>query len=263
MAEEWDAFTKDVNEWYPRFSLYIHPSLEQAAHEVLENLDKQSALPGPSRRPPVKLPATFPLRELIDPEPDVETRDERAAKGLPPLRNPKGKPEMWIAARNIQILLPSSFDARLLKRPCAEAVVGWERDVRTAEANDGLDHLRSHIITSASLQVSQKVTGGGKAARTRLGSKIQSKYSHIVTSADFYRRARIALVALGMAEDDVRFPPLRKSDATKFTITSDASALGQSRKNVSWIWNDFSFHGDKSEKYQAFYDDGKPPITFT
>ncbi|KAI0684999.1 hypothetical protein C8T65DRAFT_712839 [Cerioporus squamosus] len=187
-----------------------------------------------------RLHGAFPLREHPQPQPETTGRIARAELGLPPWRSGDKMSDLWHEVYAIEIPLPSSFDSRVLQEEGVAAVRSWERTVRESQANDALSDVRTHIVTSEMLRL-KKLDSTRKAITTRMGNKIRRKNSEVVAAADEYRRARVALVALGMDEHDPLFRPLLKRDLTKFTMSSGHQVLGESSKKVSWIWEDFSF----------------------
>ncbi len=292
-----EFFTR-LGEWTTLFNSYIHPRLETAAQEVLEmaapveddggahataadadvdppTIDDLNAVmtqvsPAPSAAggdeqavpaasPHIELSPAFPFRPSGVTRPDVTGRDARAALGLPPLRNGRKKNDTWQEIYATSIPLPSSFDELILARPGMASLVQWERKVREGQANDALNDLRTHLVTTEMLKIKKKDTTG-KAWTTRMGKKIRRQHDQVIATADDYRRARLALIALGMTEDDVRFRPLLKQDVRAFTISSQIQQLGDSRRDVSWIWEDFSFiDSARDGQHRAFYEDGMVP----
>ncbi|RDX45950.1 hypothetical protein OH76DRAFT_1356862, partial [Lentinus brumalis] len=233
-----------IADWTENYNMYLQPALEHAAQDVVDNL--ADVRPSP-------LHERFPLREQPVPMPEITGRIARAELGLPPIRSATKKDEIWQEVVALDIPLASSFDARVLEQEAVEALVGWEKKVRESQANDALNDLRTHIVTTEVLKL-KKIEAPDTRMTTRMGKKIRRKHDEVVAAADEYRRARVALVALGMDEQDPFFRPLRKRDLTKFTMSSEHQTLGESSKGVSWIWEDFSFvdAGSQDERQQAF-----------
>ncbi|KAI0741135.1 hypothetical protein C8Q76DRAFT_608959 [Earliella scabrosa] len=246
IADARDAFLRRLSVWSTTYNSVIQPALETAAQEVTN--EHTSA--------PQALPSTFPLRAHAEPRPDITAKTTRAEHGLPPLRVPTSpKKPMWHEIYAIQILLPSAFDARILHKDVVKPIAAWEKRVREGRANDALNELRTNIITSEMLKL-KKMDSTGKAASTRMGKKIQRKHGEVESAAEDYRRTWTALLALGVSEDDPLFRPLRKQDVVKFPMTSNRDNIGNSRKAVSWIWEDMSFgEREDDEQYKDFYDD--------
>ncbi len=288
-------FMSRLREWMNTFNAYIQPALETAAREVLEmhqeqveaasckaqqgseggtaNIDSSTAAntaTAPTAtadtpadpaavKPamPAPLPTSFPLREAVSRDKEVTGREARAHLGLPPLRDPRRKSEMWQEIFAISIPLPSSFDNLVLQRPAVASLVSWEKRVRQGQANDALSDLRTHLVTTEMLKI-KKLDATGKSSTTRMGKKLRRQNDQVVAAADDYRRARLALIHLGMDEGDVLFRPLKKTDVAGFTMSTETQQLGDSRKTVSWIWEDFSFverPGDLD--HQEFYEEGR------
>ncbi|RDX43436.1 hypothetical protein OH76DRAFT_1458396 [Lentinus brumalis] len=264
-------FLSRLCEWVTVFNAYIQLPLETAVREVLEqhqeaveaaatsgitelNSGEQDDVPStpattpvntatPPSSSPAPLLAAFPLRNMSLGA-NVTGREARANLGLPPLRNPKKKSEMWQEIYAISIPLPSSFDDLVLERPAVASLVSWEKKVREGQADDMLKI--------------KKLDATGKSSTTRMGKKIRRQNDQVVAAADDYRRARLALTALGMNESDVLFRPLRKSDVRGFTMSTITQEIGQSRKGAFWIWEDFSFVERPGDiDHQEFYEEVK------
>ena len=278
-------FVDRVLSWQESFNTHLQPPLEDAARGAMAadpagkpapptppSLDGSAA--GMNLRPIVSYffsntsaptgasQANFfsPLHDNSDLRPDVKNTSARADIGLPPLRDPDCKSDIWREVYAVNIPLPSSFDCRVLAQSAAKSLVDWEVIIRKAEARDALEALRSHIIVSESLKVKQ-FDLSGKVAHTRMGKKIRRKYDQIVANADDYRRARISMLRLGVSQEDPAFRLLRKKDVVQFTLTNSANSIGQSRKSVSWIWDDFSFVGNETDPaYKAYFAEGESCI---
>ncbi len=236
-----------IDKWTPVFNATLHPALEAAAQAAVTAQVSQDA----------SVPPSFPMRDNTLIHPEVTGRAARAELGLPPLRNPKKKSDLWSEVFAYEIPLPSSFDARVLAQSIVEPLVNWEVKVREGQLNDALNDVRTHMVTSEVLKLKKHDTST-KATTTRMGKKIRRKHDQVVAAADEYRRARLAMLSLGMQEGDPRFPALRKQDLTKFTLSSEHQQLGESRRRVSWIWDSFAY-ADKQgdERFKEFHDDGE------
>ncbi|KAH9921091.1 hypothetical protein B0H21DRAFT_660461, partial [Amylocystis lapponica] len=70
---------------------------------------------------------------------------------------------------------------------------------------------------------------------------IRRKQAAVKTAAEVYRRARRALLTLGMEENDQTYRPLRPEDLRPFVLRMEEQQRGDSKKAPSWIWGDFSF----------------------
>ncbi len=271
-----------MREWSNAFNTYIQPALDSAAREVLELHEQAAACAAPamasasSRQgetterentptptsntphgmPPAPLPALFPMRETSPGQKQVTGREARANLGLPPLHDGRKKSDLWQEIYAVSIPLPSSFDELVLERPAVASLVSWEKKVRAGQANDALSDLRTNLVTAEMLKI-KKLDATGKASTTRMGKKIRRQNDQVVAAADDYRRARLALMALGMNEDDPLFRPLRKTDVVGFTMSTATQQLGESRKAVSWIWEDFSFADRPDDAdHEEFFEEG-------
>ena len=149
-----DFFTSVV-QWQESFNTRIQPVLEDAAQEVVaeafkvaeaQTYDATTVEQVPP--PEASVVSPFPLHDGALLRPEITDTTARAVIGLPPLRNPKKKSELWHEVHDVTIPLPSSLDKRVLERPSMKPLVEWEASVRKAQASGALDLLRTNIITS-------------------------------------------------------------------------------------------------------------------
>ena len=131
-----------------------------------------------------------------------------------------------------------------------------EKKLREGQANDALEDLRSQLITSYALQQEKKKVTGQKRTTRQLAA-IGRKKRAIEVAAERYRRARGALICLGMSEDDKTFKELKKEDVKAFVVYTADQQLGDSKKESSWIWEDLSFvKNANNEALSEYYEDG-------
>ena len=57
--------------------------------------------------------------------------------------------------------------------------------------------------------------------------------------AGVYRRARRALLGLGLAANAKKFPALEPKDVVPFVVSTDDEQLGDGKKVPSWVWSNF------------------------
>ena len=140
-------FISRLSEWNIAYNAVIQPILDTVACQIRD--ESGQATP---------LPATFPLRNDQDLEPTVKNKDERAKRGLPPLRartSKAAKSALWKEIDRLAVPLPSSFDPRVLAKPACKPLVDWEIKVREAQANDALNDLRTAIIATQALKLAK------------------------------------------------------------------------------------------------------------
>ncbi|KAJ2967294.1 hypothetical protein NUW54_g13542 [Trametes sanguinea] len=93
---------------------------------------------------------------------------------------------------------------------------------------------------------------------TRATNHIRSMEDGVRVAANRYRRARIALLALGMDQADPEFRLLRKEDTVKYSLDAQHRTLGESSEAKPWIWERFSFSDTQGDgQYQAFFDEAQ------
>ncbi|KAI0037325.1 hypothetical protein FA95DRAFT_1469227, partial [Auriscalpium vulgare] len=140
--------------------------------------------------------------------------------------------------------LPSSYSVKVQKHPLMEAATEIERSLREGQANDALDKLRAQLISSYSFYLYKKGSTHTQGVETRTKSMARRKDDAIARESTTYRRARQALVALGMADKaeegkDEKYPSLTKADVKPFTVYTADAKLGDSKRRTSWIWSKF------------------------
>ena len=80
-----------------------------------------------------------------------------------------------------------------------------------------------------------------KASSQRALAKLTNTHKDIDIAANRYRRARQALLWLGVSPTDPSFRPLLAADKTAFHVGSSKETLGSSRNKLSWIWDSLTF----------------------
>ena len=164
---------------------------------------------------------------------------------------------MWHEVFASSVLLPSSYHAALLREPCLRELASLEREVRTAQARDALNDVRTAIIGREAYKI-KKIHVSGKHHKTRATNHIRGMEDNVRAAANRYRRIRAALLALGMAESDPTLRPLCKGDTAKYTLDAQHKTLGESRESKPWIWERFSFSDTQGDgRYQSFFEDGQ------
>ena len=162
---------------------------------------------------------------------------------------------------SIDIPLPSACPAEVRSRPCLQAAVEIEIAGRKKKANEALEWLRTHLITSYSFS-KEKAKRNNKAATPgrkydlRNTSKIRVKNRNIRRAAAAYRLNHAALAVLGVSDPEL--PELKAEHVRPFTALTKDRKLGDSKKPISWIWQRVEFV-DSEElkgKFSEFTDKG-------
>ena len=172
---------------------------------------------------------------------------------------PARRIDAWHEVNSILIELPSSHDRLIRDHKALKAAVLIERTVREVDAQTKLDALRECLITSASLrsEVSQ-IHNQYHGTRARMAAK--RKWRAVLRNAGSYRRGRVAMIRLGMSNDNRTFKPLLRVDVQPFVVLSSREQLGDSRRNVSWIWENLDFINPKqAPKLNEYCIEGRGP----
>ena len=133
------------------------------------------------------------------------------------------------------LTLPSSLNEHTRQALNLQAFVNVELLLWKGQAYDALDKLRSSIrIWTLNFEFKIKEVRG-QEQNTRAQRLLNSIRDKIGTVAAMYRRARAALVQLGMPEDDVVFQPLL-DNKLYMKNTSKPAQLGDNRREDPWFW---------------------------
>lgn len=172
-------------------------------------------------------------------------------------RVPSERNDAWHAINAVLIELPSSHHPLIRDHPGMRAAVLVERAIRSGNAEARLEELRTYLIMSASLTTEVKMVRG-QYQGTRARNILKNRWKTIQRTAGAYRRARRALVNLGLSEGDHTFKPLRKEDVKAFVVLSTDEQLGDSKRKVSWIWENLDFvSAKKGAHVKEFMIEGK------
>lgn len=71
--------------------------------------------------------------------------------------------------------------------------------------------------------------------------RLDNKKAAINGAKTRYRAQREILLTLGMSQDDQEFQVLHDRDCRAFVELMEEQTLGDSRRDPSWIWGDFSY----------------------
>ena len=241
------TFLKRLEVWYTYFNIILQPMIERVAIDVQNECQDAG----------ITLPDAFPQRETVADSAGPSEKSARDAKGLLPLRDVEGKSEAWLEIYALSIPLPSTYDARILSKKEMEVAALRERQFRESEANDALNDLRTHLITTEAIKM-RGFSANRKASSARTREKIAHTHGDVDFAANRYRRARLALLALGVSPDAPMFKPLLAADKKAFHLGSSRETLGSSREDTSWIWDSLTFANERSDiRFEQFFSEGK------
>jgi hypothetical protein len=110
-----------------------------------------------------------------------------------------------------------------------------EYDLREGQAHDALYSVREAIKTFNYNIAFKKTNVHGQSANTRAQTFLQSLASDKVSAAEKYRRARAALIRLGLPENDTVLQPLHDGQLWMKNVNLPR-VLGETQTPDPWIW---------------------------
>ena len=131
--------------------------------------------------------------------------------------------------------LPSSFTLGQRATLGLDDLAAIEYDLREGQAYDALHEVREAIKTFNYNLAFKKTNIHGQRANTRAQSFLRSLAGDKVSAADKYRRARTALLSLGLREDDKVFQPLYDNQLWMKNV-NEPQQLGEKAVVEPWIW---------------------------
>ncbi|KAI0043375.1 hypothetical protein FA95DRAFT_1498735 [Auriscalpium vulgare] len=236
VAEAYKKFLTDLAAWKVRHDMYIHPLIIHATagkpehHTNAKMLDDSEAVA--KGQDPAKSGVTDEKKRKLG---DLEAPPARPSRSRKELTHG----EMLVTLRERRVWLPSSYTRQVQQEAGVKAAAEIEFKLREGQANDALDYLRAHLISSYSFYLFKKDSKHTQGVETRTKSMERRKDDAIDTGGTTYRRARQARLALGMAEDDPTHLPLTAADIKPFKVYTADAERGDSKKVTSWIWSTF------------------------
>lgn len=146
----------------------------------------------------------------------------------------------------VSLLLPSDYHSAVRQHPAMAEAVTMERRLRGGEANEALEDLRLHLTTQMSL-AERKTQGSGTIHNAAMDRRIHGKRDAIERAKFAYRRARVAMIVLGMPKNDPKYAVLHDADCKAFVIVDEEVRRGDSKLDPTWIWGDFTYMGKLDE----------------
>ncbi|KAI0643312.1 hypothetical protein C8Q79DRAFT_915187, partial [Trametes meyenii] len=214
------------------FNRYVSAHLAEAIVTARREILGGPTLTGTSERTTGSLHPKFPWRDAADDK----------AHGIVVTRSSADR--LLDTLQSIRIDLPSMYHSRVRQQPTLQAVVEVERKLREGQANDALHELRTHLTAMYSLEdLRHQGMGQDHGKRVRGLSATEVEVGR--RARDEYRRVRVALRVLGMKEDHETYRVLTDNDAKPFVVTPEQHRRGDSKRNPSWLWEDFSFIDDQ------------------
>ena len=140
-------------------------------------------------------------------------------------------------AEDERLFLPSHIPSDQRNTDWFETMANFERELRGGQAEDALSNLRLALKYKDTLKLGRKSVAYGNRNKTRSQVLIGRVGDLVRQRAGMYRRARAALISLGMDETDTRFPILEPKDVT-LKVVYGAKDLGSGKYTGSWIWGE-------------------------
>ena len=144
-----------------------------------------------------------------------------------------------VSPETISLPLPSSFAVSHLREALRHLAL-CELRLREGQANDALHHLRIAIAHKSFIyrtRIRNNAPTTGFARRLRSYGEIYTLQLTIDAAAKVYNTARKAMVKLGASSTLLaKYKPLSANDLVASTAVMDPNARGQTRVQLSWIW---------------------------
>lgn len=134
------------------------------------------------------------------------------------------------------LILPSTLDASHRKTAWFDQLSKYKTDLRRGQADDALCGLRRALDYEENLQSGKQKYVHGNANSTRAVVLIRRARDLGRLKADYYRRAREALLDLGMPDTDKMYPELDDKHIVIQKKKRAYPAVGDSQYTGSWIW---------------------------
>lgn len=134
-----------------------------------------------------------------------------------------------------RLRLPSDIPSTQHDEQWYKQLSGFETSLREGQADDALSNLRLALKYKDSLDKGRRRVAYGNRNSTRAAVLLRRVSDLVNHRADTYRRARRAMIVLGMSPKDTKFPGLEPAHVT-LKVVSGAKELGEGKYTGSWIW---------------------------
>ncbi|HEV7737025.1 MAG TPA: hypothetical protein VGO47_06585 [Chlamydiales bacterium] len=154
------------------------------------------------------------------------------------------------------LLLPSDFDMAERRKFNMVELATTELELWHGMANDALQGLRLAIKTiSRDIQFKRKEVFG-QHENTRANSILRTKFLQRNHYATLYRKARLAMIQLGLPANDSNYKDLKEEDIHVKSLLK-AHELGSGTTHDSWIGQHISGVRLNSSDKQSWENDSK------
>ena len=160
-----------------------------------------------------------------------------------------------------QLLLPSAFTAELRHSLGLTQLATIEYELREGQAHDALQSLQQVIQEFNYNLLDKKNNVHGIAATLRAELFLCVFTSDKKIAAETYRRARKALLSLGLSETDSHWRELRDDELWGKNV-STVRSMGDSKRRDPWFWQVVAPRGLSQEKEKEWSLDSMWFFTF-
>ncbi len=135
---------------------------------------------------------------------------------------------------DVVLRLPSDFSSAERERLALVGLATLELSIREGEAYDVLEELRQQLKKNSVLRLDKQRNYRGTHANTRFQrvfSEARRLKNHWVGE---YERVRMALLSLGLPDNDDTFKPLTEADSWRRSTMEPC--IGEGMRQDGWIW---------------------------
>ena len=155
--------------------------------------------------------------------------------------------------QDVELYLPSSFNAISRVRLGLDHLVEAEMDLRRGQANDALENIREICRRAYAMKREKYDSARGVAANTRARKQLDDVRHYKLTFISQYNAARAAMVSLGMDKDSQDYLPLTEADTTMRDLMTAHTLCAEPE---GWIWRMAGQRADTKEE-AAYILEGK------
>lgn len=134
------------------------------------------------------------------------------------------------------LFLPSALSPRRRSPTWFVRMAKYETELRKGEADDALGNLRLALKYKDSLARGRRRIAYGNKNGTRAAVLLRRVADLVQSRAATYRRARDALIELGLSPLDTGYPVLEQKHVILKRVFTDKD-LGEGQYTGSWIWS--------------------------
>jgi hypothetical protein len=160
---------------------------------------------------------------------------------------------------NVQLQLPSAFNAALRQTLGLTELATIEYELREGQAHDALKSLRQIIQEFNHNLLDKKNNVHGITATLRSESFLRVFTSDKQIAAATYRRARNAMISLGLSSTDSLWRELRDDQLWGKNV-STVRSMGDSKIRDPWFWQVVAPRGLSKEKEKEWSLDSKSAV---